>query len=163
MIEQTRDRQLIGAAGESLVLSRLLTKGLLASLSPRGVETADILVNPLDGRTPLLIQVKTRSGNDKAFKWAMTQKAENISGSNIFYCFVNLENSHPDVYVIPSARVASIVKMHHSDWLKETSKSGKPHKDNKVRTLQYSYKGKVPLAPEGWMEEYLENWTLLSK
>ncbi|CAN2190256.1 hypothetical protein MCEMRE191_00508 [Candidatus Nanopelagicaceae bacterium] len=163
MVALTKDRQLIGAAGEHLVISRLLSLGNLASLSPRGVERADILVNPLNAGTPLLIQVKTRSGNDKAFKWAMTQKAENISDPNILYCFVNLETTHPDVYVIPSARIAAIVKMHHSDWLKETSKSGKPHKDTKVRTLQYSYKGKVPLAPEGWMDEYLENWSLLSQ
>lgn len=158
MKKQTSDRQLIGAAGEHLVLSRLLSRGLMASLSPRGVETADILVNPLDGRKPLLIQVKTRSGNDKSFKWSMTQKAENISEEHVFYCFVNLENLHPDVYVIPSTLVAKIVKQHHADWLKAPAKSGKSHKDSNIRTLQYSYKGKVPFAPEGWMDEYLENW-----
>ena len=161
MSKVSRDRQLIGAAGEHLVLSRLLTRGFLASLSPRGVETADILVNPLDGRKPLLIQVKTRSGNDKSFKWAMTQKAENISDADIFYCFVNLENIHPDVYVVPSTLVSAIIKKHHSDWLTEPAKSGKIHKDSKLRTLQYSYKGKIDLAPEGWMDKYLEKWDQL--
>jgi hypothetical protein len=156
------DRQLIGAAGEHLVLSRLLTHGLLASLSPRGVETADILVNPLDGRKPKLIQVKTRSGNDKTFKWTMTQKSENISDKDIFYCFVNLEEKHPDVYVIPSTIVAVIVKQHHSEWLASTSKNGKPHKDSSIRTLLYDYKGKLSSAPDNWMEQYLENWDLLS-
>jgi hypothetical protein len=161
MSKINNDRQLIGAAGEHLVLSRLLARGLLASLSPRGVETADILVNPLDGRKPFLIQVKTRSGNDKAFKWAMTQKAESISDENIVYCFVNLENLHPDVYVVPSTLVAEIVKKHHADWLAEPAKNGKPHKDSKLRTLQYSYKGKVDLAPEEWMDKYLEKWDQL--
>ena len=58
------DKQLVGAAGEHLVLSRLLSKGLLASQAPRGTRKADILVNPLDGGRPVLIQVKTRSGSD---------------------------------------------------------------------------------------------------
>jgi hypothetical protein len=160
-MSMNRDRQLIGAAGEHLVLSRLLSRGLLASLSPRGVETADILLNPIDGGTPKLIQVKTRSGNDKSFKWAMTQKAEDISNSNIFYCFVNLEKIHPDVYVVPSEIVAGIVKQHHSEWLSVPAKNGNAHKDSKVRTIQYSYKGAVSKAPDGWMDKYLENWDLL--
>ena len=62
------DKQLIGAAGEHLVLSRLLAQGLLASQAPRGVRTADILVNPLDDGKPLLIQVKTRSGDASSKK-----------------------------------------------------------------------------------------------
>ena len=49
-----RDKQLVGAAGEHLVLSRLLAKGILASQAPRGARKADILVNPLDGGRPII-------------------------------------------------------------------------------------------------------------
>lgn len=156
-----KDKQLIGAAGEHLVLSRLLTRGLLASLAPRGTRKADILVNPLDGGRPLLIQVKTRSGNDKTFNWAMTKKAEEISDKDIFYCFVNLDPHHPDVYVIPSKLVASIVKEHHANWLTTPGKNGKSHKDSDMRTLEYKYKTKIRNAQDGWMDKYLENWEQL--
>lgn len=156
-----KDRQLIGAAGEHLVLSRLLTRGLLASLAPRGTEKADILVNPLDGGRPVLIQVKTRSGNSKSFNWTMTKKAEAIAEKNVYYCFVDLEPKHPDVYVIPSKLVASIVKEHHSKWLSMPAKNGNTHKDSDVRKLEYRYKTPVKGAPEGWMDKYLENWDQL--
>ncbi len=36
------DKTLIGAAGEHLVLSRLLEQGVLASQAPRGTRKADI-------------------------------------------------------------------------------------------------------------------------
>jgi hypothetical protein len=68
------DKALIGAAGEHLVLSRLLARGLLASQAPRGTRKADILVNPLDGGQPRLIQVKTRSIPSKNLSWAMNEK-----------------------------------------------------------------------------------------
>ena len=35
-----KDKQLVGAAGEHLVLSRLLSRGLLASPAPRGTRKA---------------------------------------------------------------------------------------------------------------------------
>ena len=43
-----KDKNLVGAAGEHLVLSRLLSKGILAAQAPRGARKADILVNHLD-------------------------------------------------------------------------------------------------------------------
>ena len=60
------DKNLIGAAGEHLVLSRLLVRGVLASQAPRNTRKADILVNPLDGGKPRLIQVKTTSAEKGA-------------------------------------------------------------------------------------------------
>jgi hypothetical protein len=40
----TRDKQLVGAAGEHLVLSRLLNLGYLAAPAPRGTRKVDVLV-----------------------------------------------------------------------------------------------------------------------
>lgn len=62
---------------------------------------------------------------------------------------------------MPSTLVAEIVKKHYADWLAEPAKSGKTHADIKFRTLQYFYKGKVDLAPKGWMDKYLEKWDQL--
>ena len=57
MVVNIKDKNLVGAAGEHLVLSRLLSKGILAAQAPRGARKADILVNHLDGKPPCLIQV----------------------------------------------------------------------------------------------------------
>ena len=70
--------QLVGAAGEHLVLSRLLSRGILAAQAPRGTRKADILVNHLDGKAPCLIQVKTRSGKGADGGWHMKAKHEDI-------------------------------------------------------------------------------------
>ena len=68
------EKILIGVAGEHLVLSRSFTRGILASLVPRGARKVDILVNPLNGGKPLLIQVKTRSGAGEKKRWAIDTK-----------------------------------------------------------------------------------------
>ena len=73
-----KDKALIGAAGEHLVLSRLLARGLLASQAPRGTRKADILVNPLDDGKPRLIQVKTRSQKAKTLSWATRKLVSEI-------------------------------------------------------------------------------------
>ena len=75
--QSNKDKQLVGAAGEHLVLSRLLARGLLASQAPRGTRKADILVNPLDGGRPVLIQVKTRSDVRSRVSWP-AKKVANI-------------------------------------------------------------------------------------
>ena len=104
-----RDKQLVGAAGEHLVLSRLLAKGILASQAPRGARKADILVNPLDGGRPVLIQVKTTSGSRTRVGWHMNVKHESITDKDLFYCFVNLGEDNPQVYVIPAKVVACLL------------------------------------------------------
>ena len=47
-----QDKSLIGAAGEHLVLSRLLANGFPAAQAPRGTRKVDILVNVIDGGEP---------------------------------------------------------------------------------------------------------------
>lgn len=67
------ETSLTGAAGEHLVLSRLLSRGVLAAQAPRAARKADILVNFLEGGSPTLIQVKARqSGSDGG--WHMSEK-----------------------------------------------------------------------------------------
>lgn len=156
-----RDKQLIGAAGEHLVLSRLLARGVLASQAPRGTRKADILVNPLDGGQPRLIQVKTRSGVGTRKRWAMNVKHEEISEPDLFYCFVDLGDEHPSVYVIPSKVVAKVVRESHATWLKTPGAKGQRHNDNDMRSISNSPRIPSKYAPEGWMDKYLEQWELL--
>lgn len=155
------DKQLIGAAGEHLVLSRLLGMGLLASPAPRGTRKADILVNPLDGGKPVLIQVKTRSWSSERKAWQMGAKHEEIADANLFYCFVDMGKKHPDVYVVPSKIVARIVKDTHAEWLKTPGKKGQKHNDSNLRIISDPPRILLKINPPGWLDKYLENWELI--
>ena len=152
------DKNLIGAAGEHLVLSRLLQRGLLASPAPRGTRKADILVNPLDGGRPVLIQVKTRSWSGARKAWQMGAKHEEIADKDLFYCFVDMGKIHPDVYVVPSKLVAKIVKDTHTKWLETPGKKGQQHNDNNLRIISDPPRIPLKINPPGWLDAYLENW-----
>ena len=158
-----KDKNLIGAAGEHLVLSRLLARQVLAAKAPFNAYKADILVNPTDMGRPLLIQVKTisgrgpikkktRSGKGPIKKWILNKKDEPNTDSNLFYCFVDLSGEHPSVYVIPAKLVAKRIKTGHQDWLKTPGRKGQKHNDSSMRAIENR---------DGWMDKYLEKWDLL--
>ena len=157
----SKDKQLTGAAGEHLVLSRLLTREMLASQAPRGTRKADILVNPLDGGRPVLIQVKTRSARSGELSWLMSSKNELISETDLFYCLVNLEPINPSVYVVPSKIVAKVITQVHAEWLATPGKNGEKHKDSDTRQLKNNYGPSFKTVKPGWMDKYLENWDQL--
>jgi len=161
MSDKKRDKSLVGAAGEHLVLSRLLSRGLLASQAPRGTRKADILVNPLDGGRPVLIQVKTTTGSKSRIGWHMNVKHESITDSDLFYCFVNIGEINPYVYVIPAAVVAKVIKTGHAEWLKTPGAKGQQHNDSDMRRISNTPRLENKYAPAGWMDQYLEAWELL--
>ena len=158
---KSKDKSLVGAAGEHLVLSRLLSRDLLASQAPRGTRKADVLVNPLDGGKPRLIQVKTRTANGKSLGWHMGLKHESISEKDLFYTFVNLELINPTVYVIPSRIVAKVVRDSHREWLDTPGKNGQKHNENDLRRVMNDYGPNFKTIKPGWMDKYLEAWDLL--
>jgi hypothetical protein len=152
------DTTLTGAAGEHLVLSRLLQRSILAAQAPEGVRKVDILINFLEGGEPKLIQVKARQyGKDGG--WHMGVKHETMTDKNLFYCFVDFEPANPTVHVIPSKVVAKAIKTDHQIWLDTPGKNGKAHNPMDLRKLRPKMDGQKP----GWMDEYLENWDLLLK
>ena len=157
----TSDKNLVGAAGENLVLSRLLSRGILASQAPRGTRKADILVNPLDGGAPLLIQVKTTLHTGKRAKWHMKEKHEDISDQDMFYCFVELGEKDSDVFVIPAKKVSQVIKSSYKAWLKAPGKKGQAHNETVMRWVTSEYPWEVPGVTVSWMDEYLEKWELL--
>jgi hypothetical protein len=159
--EMRTDTSLIGAAGEHLVLSRLLAMGILAAQAPRGTRKADILVNHLDGKAPCLIQVKTRSGKGSDISWHMKAKHEAITDKDMFYCFVDLGSEPTNIYVIPAAKVAKVVSESHAVWLHTPGKNGRAHKETVMRRIITSYKSKLKSAPANWMDKYLEAWDLI--
>jgi hypothetical protein len=156
------DTMLVGAAGEHLVLARLLARGILAAQAPRGTRKADILVNHLEDKTSCLIQVKTRSGKGADGGWHMKAKHEEIKDKDMFYCFVDLSEPHSGVYVIPAKVVAKVVTESHATWLATPGKNGRKHNDSDMRRIRNNYGMNLKSAPDGWMDKYLENWDLIS-
>jgi hypothetical protein len=148
-----KDKSLIGAAGEHLVLSRLLAAGFLAAQAPRGTRKIDILVNFIDGGQPFLIQVKSRSkGGSKG--WHMSAKHELIRDEDLFYCLVDFEPANPEVYVIPAVVVAEALEMDHAIWFATPGKNGQAHNETAFRRLRPDSNG----VDADWMDQYLENW-----
>lgn len=157
----TLDKNLLGAAGEHLVLARLLERGVLASQAPRGTRKADILVNPLDTGHPILIQVKSTLDTGSRLKWHMKSKHEEILDNDIYYCFVSLASEKSKVYVIPANQVAKAVTRSHKIWLDTPGKKGQSHNDSEMRWITTDYPFPVPGFKDGWMDKYLENWEQL--
>ena len=157
----TRDKQLVGAAGEHLVLSRLLNLGYLAAQAPRGTRKVDVLVNHLENNPPCLIQVKTRTGLDADSGWHMGVKHEEMNDPDMFYCFVALGEIESNVYVVPAEKVAKVVTESHSTWLNTPGAKGQQRNDTDMRRIRNRYGMNLKSAPDGWMEIYLENWSQL--
>lgn len=151
------DKALVGAAGEHLVLSRLLSRGLLASSAPRGTEKVDIIVSDREGKSSFRIQVKTTEGSsDKG--WFLSAKHEAQSEPDLFFCLVVLRPTEPEVFVVPSDVVAAAIHSDHRHWLSKPSLNGKQHKDSNMRRIRSA----MPLMPDGWINEYREAWHLLT-
>ena len=160
----SRDYAVIGAAGEHLVLSRLLARGILAAKAPDGTSAVDIVVHQAapDGALSIAValQVKTRTrGGDGG--WHMGQKHEDRIEPWLYYAFVDFEPESPVVYVMPSAKVAQVVRESHATWLAMPGKQGQAHNDSKMRRIRPNWPFDVSSAPAGWMDQYREQWELL--
>lgn len=157
---------LLGAAGEYYVMSQLLRRGLIAALAPVGVPHADIVVTDDVGDRLCAVQVKARVANGSDGGWHMRAKHESISSPYLYYVFVDFGptlDDKPKCYVIPSLVVSEVIRSSHALWLATPGKRGQPHKDGELRRMLPDF-DRVGLRigrGEGWLNEYLENWTPL--
>ena len=158
----------IALAGEFAVLSQLSLKGFDANLTLGNTKGVDILLSHPETGTMRRLEVKTHSHNRSYYskevgqivsKWSMNEKHEHMNDSDLFFCFVSIQNSSNvfKFYIIPSAVVAEYVKWSHAFWLKNNKK----RVDTPMRTFQlgscaYEYQHNIPLA-----EDYENNWDLL--
>ncbi len=152
---------LIGAAGEHLVLSRLLRKGVLASQSPFNASRYDILVNTRRNQTPVLVQVKTTSQGKS--NWQMKPEDANSSDKNFYYCFVDLSSEPEKVYVIPSKKVSQVLVEADKAWMSKPRKDGTKKAEHKMRMLKNKFILDIKSAPDGWMDKYLEKWEVFTR
>ncbi len=159
---------LIGSAGEHFVLSALLHRGLIAAPAPTGAPNVDILVSRPDGSRLCSLQVKSRSGRGRDGGWHMRPKHERIRNSRLFYCFVNFAEAGtyltkaPELFILPSAVVAEVLRSTHEVWLRNPGKNGHVRRDNPVRRLLPDYTrlcapDRTPYGP-GWLEPYRNAW-----
>lgn len=142
------------------MLFRLHMEGMLAALAPTNAPSVDILVLNEDETIAATIQVKTRTyGSDGG--WHMKEKHESLVRPGLFYAFVDLEPETPNTFVVPSKVVATVIKEAHQVWLNTPGKNGKPHQDGEMRRILLAYGYPVSSVPQGWMEQYKDNWSLL--
>ena len=71
----------------------------------------------------------------------------------------------PTVHVIPSVKVAEVIKNCHLAWLERRGAKGQKRKDSSVRRLlpDYSnaYRPDPTPYPMGWLDQYRDAWHLL--
>jgi hypothetical protein len=145
----TTSSLLAGVAGEYFVAAELSRRGFIASITLRNTRGIDIVATNASASKTVTIQCKTSRKGTKV--WILGEKSEDFISEHHFYVFVNLgtENARPSYHIVPSKVVGETIKIGHSDWLKGTSKSGKPRKDSAIRN--FSDKN----------DDYLEKWGLL--
>ena len=158
-----------GAAGEHLVMSRLLTRGYVAALAPQGAPNLDVVVTYQDGSRLCSLQVKTRWDKGADGGWHMSKKHESISHPRMYYAFVDLGKDTDDIattYVVPSATVANVVAESHAQWLDSPGKNGHIRKDSNLRRFLPDYTKFFGAGNEfgpNWLNEYREAWHLLEE
>ena len=155
-----------GAAGEHRIMSELLIRGHVSALAPAGAKDIDILVAGSDGGKAFTVQVKTGVDVSGAAGWWMSPKNEKLISPTLFYAFVNF-STETDIYILPSAKVAEVVKGSSLAWVSGFKKDGTPRHDNKARILYLGFEANYKHLdidcpyPLGWMDEYKSAWHLL--
>lgn len=147
--EEKRNNISTGNTGEYFVAGELERHGFTAAIPMSNVKDFDILAINRETYEQFAIQVKTTRYRHK--HWALGAKNENISGKNIIYFFVSLNDlDQPEYHIVPSKIVAETIKRSHKEWLETPGKNGQPHNDNPIR--QFDDKD----------DQYLNNWKCLN-
>jgi len=156
----------VRAIGEHYVFSRLTALGYIVGMAPENTKAVDIIAMTEDGRRNIQIQVKTRTKGRSADEgWMMSVKHEALKNGNLFYVFVALpqewtDKEQPETYIIPSRKVAAILKRSHREWLNSRGRKGQKRNDTNIRRIKPRYPDS-PSIPQDWMEEYRDKWSIM--
>lgn len=146
------EKVLLGEAGEHLVMSRLLRHGHLASQAPRTWKADDILIHG-----GCSVQVKTTNKGLKP-EWLVGKSIE-VSPVQ-FYALVDYRDAlNPVVYVVPSGDLEVAAETADRRYYEQRPNS-KPFDG---RTVRDGWSHDVPEYPDGWLQRYLEAWSLVQE
>lgn len=156
----------VRSVGEHYVVARLTALGFIVGLAPENTRAVDIIAMSEDGKRNLQIQVKTRTEGRSADKgWMMNEKHESLINDNLYYIFVTLpevwnDENQPTTYILPSKKVANILKQSHKDWKTSPGRRGQKRNDTKMRRIKPVYSDS-PSIPSDWMDQYRDQWEIL--
>lgn len=155
------DNVSIGNCGEYFVAAELERHGFTAAVPMSNTQSFDILAISRNNDKQIALQVKTNHTSQKT--WTLSQKNETLSGENIYYVLVCLNNQGtPDYYILPSYLVAKSVGKSHADFLGGiTTKEGKKGTDTAIRKFSFEIDKYNPYALKS--DDYKSNWESLGK
>ena len=155
-----KEKSTRGNASQFFVAGELCRRGYSAVVTLGNTPNTDILCSNIQGTKFVHIQVKTFVPGNRTCSVGL--KAEKDFGKNFFWVLGGIPKSEQVAefmyYVIPSSVMAKNIVKEHRLWLKTPGKNGRPHKENKVRT--------VHLPPfksfSGWaISRYKNRWDLI--
>jgi hypothetical protein len=145
------DKRLVGAAGVHYVAAELLRRGYLALPTTRNTKGADIVV--CNESKTVKVQVKTTHKGGARLGWILGDADEQCD-PDVFYVLVNLRQSKPDYYVVPSTTLGPYLQRTHSKWMRTLGKRGQPHRHSGVRRFPNEYE-------EVDLKQFEEKWDIM--
>ena len=120
----------LGAAGEHLVLSKLLLRGFIAGFAPTNTKDFDLILTTEGGEHSAPIQVKTTKTINQ---WGMSKMHEKAI-VNLVYCFVRIEPQchETEIFIMEAEIVSHVLSKSHKIWWKLPS----VQKDHKTGLLK---------------------------
>ena len=101
--------------------------------------------------------ISNSTSSGKTIDWIMSEKHEQITDSDLFYCFINIqkESNLFKFFIVPNVVVSTYVSVEHRYWL---GVKGNKVKDNPMRMFRLGldnseYEIDTPLA-----SIYEDNW-----
>ena len=180
---------MLGASGESLVLSKLLLNGFIAGKAPEFTKDFDLIVVSEDGKHSAPIQVKTTT---YTHQWLMNKKHEQFI-ENLIFCFVwiSKDKNEEKIFLLDSQTVAHALRVSHKIWEKIPGLKKVKNKATGMRVLLTDY-NKLSGLPttlkalqkegkylseylseedmrflsehsQGWLEKYENDWTIIKR
>lgn len=155
------DKSHRGNASQFFVAGELCRRGLVAVVTMGNTPNTDILCSNVQGTKFVHIQVKTFVPGNKTV--TVGRKAELDYGANFIWVLAGIPEPDTDkdfeYFIIPAKEVSKHVFEAHDKWLHETSKTGKPHQDSKVRIISLP-PHTAPYAK--WdIGEYKNKWSII--
>lgn len=149
----------IGNSGEYFVAAELERRGFTAAVPMSNTKDFDILAIHRETHRQVALQVKTNRSKSKS--WILTKKCENLTGDNIYYIFISLNNlEEPKYYIVESKIVAESMQKGYEMWLSAPGQNNKKHKETTMRKFEFDTFGTSNIF-NLHSEDYKSKWDKL--